>query len=106
MRRLDVVRLDAFQFQRLHRAGLALDFFFQPLQQLALLDDDAVQLLDLMFEMREVRLQFFGAPGIFVCHAAILPARRREVETVKIGDSVLIPILRSAAVREASAAAT
>jgi hypothetical protein len=36
-----------------------------------------------VFEMREVRLQFFGAPGMFVCHAAILPARRREVETMK-----------------------
>jgi hypothetical protein len=62
---------------------LALDIFFQALQQLALFDDHAVQLLDLVFEMREARFEFFSAPGIFVCHAAILPARRREVETVK-----------------------
>ena len=81
MRRLLIVRLDAFKFQRFHRARLPLDIFFQALQQFALLDDDAVQLLDLMFEVREVRLQFFSAPGMFVCHAAILPMRRREVET-------------------------
>ena len=77
-----VIRLDAFQFQRFHCARLALDIFFQPLQQFALLNDDAVQLLDLMFEMCDMRFEFFGAPGMFVCHAAILPARRREVETV------------------------
>jgi len=83
MRRLDVVGLDAFEFQRFHCARLALDFFFQPLQQFALLDDDAVQLLDLVFEVRDVRFKFFSAPRMFVCHAAILPTRRREVETVK-----------------------
>ena len=80
MRRLLVVRLDAFQFQGFHRARLALNLFFQPLQQFPLLDDDAVQLLDLMFEMCDMRFEFFGAPGMFVSHAAILPARRREVE--------------------------
>ena len=82
MRGLLVVRLHTLQFQRLHGGGLPLDFLFQSLQQLALLDDHAVQLLDLMFEMGEVRLQPVHASGIFVCHAAILPARRREVETV------------------------
>ena len=82
MRRFLVVRLDTFQFQRLHGSGLALDFLFQPLQQFALLNDDGVQLLDLMFEVREVGLQFFGAPGIFVCHGMILPAPPPEVETV------------------------
>ena len=76
-----MVGLDALQFQRLHGGGLALNFLLQAFQQFALLDDDAVQLLDLMFEVREVRLQFFSAPGMFVCHAAILPMRRREVET-------------------------
>jgi len=82
MRWLLVVRLDAFQLQRFHRARLPLDIFFQALQQFALLDDDAVQLLDLMFEMREVGLQFFSASGIFVSHAMILPAPPPEVEAV------------------------
>ncbi len=82
MRRFGDVRLDALQFQRLHGGGLPLDFFFQPLQQFALLNDHAVQLLDLMFEMREVRLQPFGASGIFVCHGTNLPLHRREVEPV------------------------
>ena len=66
MRRLLVIRLDALQFHRLHGCGLPLDFFFQSLQQFALLEKHAVHLLDLMFEMREVRLQPVGAPGIFV----------------------------------------
>ena len=83
MRRFLVIGLDAFQFQRLHGARLALNFLLQPVEQFALLDDDGVQLLDLVFEVRKVCLKFFGAPGIFVCHAAILPARRREVETMK-----------------------
>ena len=83
MRRLEIVRLDAFQFNRLHRGRLALNFLLQSLQPFALLDDDAVQLLDLVFEVRDVRFKFFSAPRMFVCHAAILPARRREVETVK-----------------------
>ena len=84
MRRPGIVRLDALQLQRFHRARLALDVFFQAIQQLALLDDDGVQLLDLVFEVRDGGFKFFGAPGIFVCHAGILPARRREVETVKL----------------------
>ena len=82
MRRLLLVGLDALQFQRLHGGGLALDVLFQALNQFALLDDHAVHLLDLMFEMREVRLELVHAPGSFVCHEASLPARRREVETV------------------------
>jgi hypothetical protein len=82
MRRLLVIRLDALQLHRLHRGGLALDFLFQPVQQPALLDDHAIQLLDLVFEMRKVRFKHFHPPGIFVCHESILPARRREVEAV------------------------
>ncbi len=78
MRRFDVVGFDALQFQSFHGGGLALDFLFQPLQQLALLDHDAVQLLDLVFEVGEVGFQFFGAAGMFVCHKIILPRRRRK----------------------------
>ena len=82
MRRLLVVRFDAFQFDRLHGSGRPLDFFFQALQQFALLEKHAVHLLDLMFEVCEVRLQPVGASGIFVCHGTNLPPRRREVEPV------------------------
>lgn len=82
MRWFLVVRLHAFQFQRLHRGGLAQDFFLKPLQQFALFDDNAVQLLHLMFEVREVRLKLVGAPGIFVCHETNLPAPSPEVEPV------------------------
>ena len=82
MRRFGVVGFDAFEFQRFHRVRLAMDFFFQSLQQFALLDDDAVQLLDLMFEVREAGFQFFGASGIFVGHENILPAPPPEVEAV------------------------
>ena len=89
MRRFLAVRLDALNFQGFHRPGLALDFFFQPLQQLGLFHHDAVQLLDLMFEVREVGFQFISPPGIFVSHAAILPAPPAEVETVKKEDCSL-----------------
>jgi hypothetical protein len=39
-----------------------------------------------VFEVRQVRLNFFNAPGICVCHAAMLPARRGEVEAVVLGE--------------------
>jgi hypothetical protein len=82
MRRLGIVVLDAFQFQRLHRGRLPLNFLLQSLQPFALLDHDAVQLLDLMFEMGNVGFKFFNPLGRFICHAMILPAREREVEAV------------------------
>jgi hypothetical protein len=34
--------------------------------------------------VREVGFQFFSAPGIFVCHAMILPASSPEVEAVMV----------------------
>src|SRR5580698_4485902 len=55
MRRPGVVGLDAFQFQSFHGGGLALDIFFKPFDQPALLDDHRVHLLHLMLKMREVR---------------------------------------------------
>ena len=69
MRRLLVVRLDALQFQILHGGGLPLHFFFEALQQFALFDDDAVQLLDLMLKVREVGFELVGAAGLCVSHA-------------------------------------
>lgn len=56
MRRLLDIRLDAFQFQRLHGSGLALNLFFQTFQQFPLFNHNAVQLLNLVFEMSNVRL--------------------------------------------------
>ena len=83
MWRFLIVRLDALQLQRLHGAGLALNLLFQTFEQFDLFDNNCVQLFDLMFEVREVRFNFFNAPGNFVCHDTILPARRREVEAMK-----------------------
>ena len=82
MRRLLDVRFDALQFQRLHGGGLPLDFFFHPVKQLALLDDHAVHLFDLVFEVREVGLELVHPPGIFVCHENNLPVPPPEVEAV------------------------
>jgi hypothetical protein len=62
MRRLGVVGLDVIHFNRLHRSRLAQDFFFHALQKFPLRDDHAVQLLDLMFQVREVGFDF-GEPG-------------------------------------------
>jgi len=82
MRRLGVGGFDAFKFQGFHRGRLALDFLFQSFQQFVLRGHYVVQLLDLMFEMRDVRFEFFHPPGHFICHENILPARRPEVEAV------------------------
>lgn len=82
MRRPGVVGLDAFQFQGFQHAGLALHLLFQKLDELALSGHHFIQLLDLMFEMREVGFKFFNPPGYFICHETILPVRWREVEAV------------------------
>jgi hypothetical protein len=94
MRRFLDVGFDALQFHCLHGGGLALHFLFEPLQQFALLDDDAVELLDLMLQVREVRLQFFDAPGIFVWHEGILPIPWREVERGPVVKKIQCSIAR------------
>ena len=66
MRRFLDVGLDALQFHGFHGAGLALDFFLETLQRLALFNEDVVHLLDLVFEVREVRFELVHALGIFV----------------------------------------
>jgi hypothetical protein len=68
MRRLGIVVLDAFQFNRFHCGRLALDFFLQAFQQFVLPSDNIVQLLDLMFEMGDVRFKLLNPLGNFVCH--------------------------------------
>jgi hypothetical protein len=80
MRRSGIGSFDALQFQRFHRGRLALDFFLQALQQFVLRGHHVVQLLDLMFEVGDVRFEFLHPPGQFICHEKILPACRREVE--------------------------
>ena len=69
MRRPDVVVLDAFQLQRFKHARLSLHLFFQQLNELVLAGHDLVQLLDLMFEMRDVRLDALESFGNFIVHA-------------------------------------
>jgi len=66
VRRFGIVRLDALQFNCLHRRRLALDFFLQPLKQFILPGHHFVQLLDLMFKMGDVRLKFFNPLGNFI----------------------------------------
>ena len=68
MRRLLHAGLDTFQFLRLHSVGVPLNFLSEPLQEFALLNDDAVQLLHLMFEVRKVCFEPVHALGIFICH--------------------------------------
>ena len=80
VRRFGIVRLDALQFNCLHRRRLALDFLLQPLKQFVVPGHHVVQLLDLMLEVRDVCFQFFNPLGRFICHEKILPARGREVE--------------------------
>jgi len=81
MWRLLIIRLHALQFERFHRPRLALDLFFQPLQQFALLDDDAIQLFNLVLEVSKVGFQLVRTTGIFGSHEMILPAPGAEVES-------------------------
>ena len=80
MRRLGDVRLDAVQLHRFHRVGLALDFPLQAFEQFALLDDHAIQLLELVFEVGTVQFQFLKAPGLFIRHGPNLPQPAPFVE--------------------------
>lgn len=80
MRRPGIIGLDAFQLHGFQHAGLALHLLFQKLDEPALPRHHFVQLLHLMFEVREVRLKFFDAPGHFICHAGILRVISGKVE--------------------------
>ena len=80
MWRLGIIGIDAFQLDRFHRGRLALDFLLQSLKQFILPGHHAVQLLDLMFEMGNVRFELSDPLGDFICHGWILPAHCREVE--------------------------
>lgn len=97
MRRLLVVGFNALQFQRLHGVGLALNLLFQTFKHFDLLDDDGVQLFDLMFKMRKVRLKLFDALGNFICHAGILPLNAAKVERGKETDWLFTQIVYSVA---------
>ena len=68
MRRLGLVGLDAFEFHAFEDLGLTLDLFFQQVHSPALLDEHTVQLLHLVFQMREVRLDRFQSLPGFVVH--------------------------------------
>jgi len=59
MRRARVVGLDPFQFHGFQDVGLALDLLFQVFHQFGLADDDIVQLFDLVFQVGDVRFEFF-----------------------------------------------
>ncbi len=57
MRRLGIVRFRLLDKGALDGLRLQLHLLAQPLDDLALLDHHAIQLLNLMFEMRDVRLE-------------------------------------------------
>ena len=82
VRRPDVVVLDALHFHGLEQARLPLHLFFQNLDEPALVGHHRAHLLDLVFEVGDMRLQFFKPPGGFICHERILPGDGREVEAV------------------------
>lgn len=72
MRGLGDVGLDALQLHGFHGGRLPLDLAFQALQQLALLDDDSVQLLELVFEVGEVGFQSLYAAIAVISHDLVL----------------------------------
>ena len=80
MRRPGIVGLDAFHFHGFQYAGLALHLFLQHLDKLTLFGQHFIQLLHLMLQMREMRLEFFQALGNFVGHGKHFAAIFRKVE--------------------------
>ena len=52
MRRLGVRAFDAIKFHGFQCLRLSLSLFFQRINRFCLLDDDLIELLDLVFEMR------------------------------------------------------
>ena len=68
MRRLLIVGLHAFEFQRLDDAGLPLNFLLEAAQQFSLLNDYRVQLFDLVLKVSNVRFQLVYALGVFIRH--------------------------------------
>ena len=59
VRRLGIGGLDAFQFHGFQHAGLALHLFFQELDEFALIGQHFIQLLDLVFEVGDMRFKLF-----------------------------------------------
>ncbi len=72
MRRLLIVGLHAFEFQRLHDAGLPLNFLLEAVQQFSLVNDYPIQLFDLVLKVSNVRFQLVHALGVFIRHPWIL----------------------------------
>ena len=68
MRWARVIGFHSVKFDALHDAGLALQLLFQTLQQLALLDHDFVQLVDMAFQMGDVRFEMLHSLNKFVVH--------------------------------------
>lgn len=68
MRRLGIVRLDAVQFHGLQSGGLPSRFFLQSLDSLSLIHNDRVELLQLVFKMRDMRFDSRQPFRSFVVH--------------------------------------
>jgi len=68
MRRLGLAGLDALQLHAFEDFGLALDLFFQEVHGAALLDEHAIELFHLVFQVREIRLDGFQPLPGFVIH--------------------------------------
>ena len=66
MWRFGIGGFNAFQFDGVQCPPLLLELLFQMFNCLALFDDYFVQLINLMFEMRDVRFKSFDALDGFV----------------------------------------
>jgi hypothetical protein len=70
MRWPGIIRLDAFQLRALKCSGLPLHFFFQSIDEFALLNDDFIHLVNLVFQMSDVGFEALQPFGQFFVHGS------------------------------------
>jgi hypothetical protein len=83
MRRFCVIGFNSLELHGLHRRGLPLYLFFEPFEHFPLLNENSIELFDLMLQMGQMRLEFFDALGVVVCHGRILPVCAGRVEAAR-----------------------
>lgn len=68
MRRFGIGGLDAVEFDAFQRPGLSLQLLLQLFAEFALFDEHGIHLLDLMFQVRDVRFELLNTLAGFVTH--------------------------------------
>ena len=93
MRRPGVRGLDAFHLDGFERLPVPLRLFLQLLDEFALPDDDGVELLHLMFEVGDVRLDAFEPLGSFVRHGLLVTGGGGRRKLNRGAGGIFLPLM-------------